>query len=309
MHLNRIDLNLLVVLDAIFTEGGITKAGEKLHLTQPAISHALGRLRELFGDPLFVREGRRMVPTPLARSLMQPIRRTLHNLEVTLNEVQRFEPATHPRHFTVAVRDVLEATVLPPLLSRVATQAPSVDVSAIRADRRTLESELAAGTVDAALDVLLPVSDEVRHRLVSTDRLVVVARKRHPATRGGLSLAAYMRQHHVLVSSRRRGPALEDVELLRQGLKRRVRLRCQHYFAACRVVSQSDLILTMPERYARLANQQFGNQVLPFPMELPSLDAYLYWHASVDNEPANRWLREQLIEAVADAVNGERPGP
>lgn len=302
MHLHRIDLNLLVVLDAIFTEGGITKAGEKLHLTQPAISHALGRLRDLFNDPLFVREGRKMVPTPLARSLMQPVRRALHSLEVTLNEVQQFDPATTQRHFNIAVRDVFEATVLPPLMKRVATAAPSIDISAIRADRRTLESELAVGSLDAALDVLLPLSEDIRHRRVSTDALVVVARKGHPATKKKLDLAAYLRAHHVLVSSRRTGPGLEDVELNRQGFKRRIRLRCQHYFAACRVVSQTDLLLTMPERYARIASRQYGNQILPFPMEMPSMDAYLYWHASVDKEPAGRWLREQLIATVESAV-------
>jgi DNA-binding transcriptional LysR family regulator len=298
MHLHRIDLNLLVVLDAIFSEGGITKAGDKLHLTQPAISHALARLRELFDDPLFVREGRAMVPTPLARSLEQPIRRTLRALEVTLNEVQQFDAASTQRHFSVAVRDVLEATVLPPLLARVAAAAPSIDISAIRADRRTLETELAAGTLDAALDVLLPLSDEIRHQRISSDHQVVVLRRDHPLLKETFDLAAYLRQHHVLVSSRRSGPALEDVELSRQGLKRRIRLRCQHYFAACRVVSQTDLLLTMPAHYAELANQQFGNVVLPFPMEMPSLDVYLYWHASVDKEPANRWLREQLIATL-----------
>lgn len=305
MQLNRIDLNLLVVLDAIFGEGGITKAGEKLHLTQPAVSHALGRLRELFGDPLFVREGRRMVPTPLARSLVQPVRRALHSLEVALNEVQQFDAATTQRHFNIAVRDVLEAMVLPPLMVHVAEQAPSVDISAIRADRRTLESELASGGLDAALDILLPVSEDVRHQSISTDRLVVVARRNHPAAKKKFDLATYLRAHHVLVSSRRTGPGLEDVELNRQGLRRRIRLRCQHYFAACRVVSETDLLLTMPERYARIASRQYGNQILSFPMEMPSMDAYLYWHASVDNDPANRWLREQLIattERTAERV-------
>ncbi len=301
MHLNRIDLNLLVVLDAIFSEGGITKAGEKLHLTQPAVSHALGRLRDLFGDPLFVREGRRMVPTPLARSLVQPVRRALHGLEVALNEVQQFDPATTQRHFRLAVRDVLEAMVLPPVMIEVAAAAPSVDISAIRADRRTLESELAAGGIDAALDVLLPVSDDIRHQRISTDQLVVVARAQHPLAAGGLDLAAYLRAHHVLVSSRRSGPGLEDVELSRHGLKRRIRLRCQHYFAACRVVAETDLLLTMPERYARIANRQFGNRILAFPMQMPSMDAYLYWHASVDGDPANRWLRQQLIATAEPA--------
>jgi DNA-binding transcriptional LysR family regulator len=129
------------------------------------------------------------------------------------------------------------------------------------------------------------------------DQHVVVARRSHPAVRRGLTLATYLKQHHVLVSSRRSGPGLEDVELSRQGLSRRIRLRCQHYFAACRVVSQTDLVLTMPGSYARIANRQFGNRILPLPFAMPPLDAYLYWHANVDREPANRWLRERLAVA------------
>lgn len=301
MHISRIDLNLLVVLDAIYTEGGITRAADKLRLTQPAISHSLGRLRELFGDTLFAREGRAMVPTPLARNLIEPVRRALRGLEVTLNELERFDPATTQKRFTVAVRDVFEATLLPPLLAHVGRAAPSIDVAAVQIERRALESELAAGTLDAALDVLLPLSSQIRHQRISLDRLVVVARKGHPAVRRGLTLATYLKQHHVLVSSRRSGPGLEDIELSRQGLSRRVRLRCQHYFAACRVVSETDLVLTMPGHYARVANRQFGNRILPLPFEMPPLDAYLYWHANVDREPANRWLREQLARPFARA--------
>ena len=297
MHISRIDLNLLVVLDAIYTEGGITRAAGKLHLTQPAISHSLGRLRELFKDELFAREGRAMVPTPLARNLIDPVRRALRGLEATLNELERFDPATTQKRFTVAVRDVFESTLLPPLLKHVQRAAPSIDVAAVQIERRELESELAAGTLDCALDVLLPLSGSIQRRRISVDRHVVVARKGHPAVKRGLTLATYLKQHHVLVSSRRSGPGLEDVELSRQGLSRRIRLRCQHYFAACRVVSQSDLILTMPGHYARITNRQFGNQVLPLPLDMPPLDAYLYWHTNVDKEPANRWLREQLAGA------------
>ena len=297
MHISRIDLNLLVVLDAIYTEGGITKASEKLHLTQPAISHALGRLRELFGDPLFEREGRQMVPTPMARNLIEPVRRALRGLESTLNELERFDPATTPKRFTVGVRDVMESVVLPPLLERITENAPQVDIDAVHVDRRDLESELSGGTLDAALDVLLPLSEHVRRKQITLDRMAVVARKGHPAVGDGMDLDTYLKQDHVLVSSRRSGPGLEDVELSRHGLQRRVRLRCQHYFAACRVVSQTDLVLTMPGHYARVANKQFGNQILPLPLDMPPLDAYIYWHANVDKEPANRWLREQLVKA------------
>ncbi|MCI0750010.1 MAG: LysR family transcriptional regulator [Nevskiales bacterium] len=297
MHLSRIDLNLLVVLDTIYTEGTLTRAAGKLHLTQPALSHSLGRLRHLFDDPLFAREGRTTVPTPLARTLIEPVRRALRGLEIALNELECFDPATTQKHFTVALRDVLEPTVLPPLLQRVSRDAPSVDISAVHAERRDLESGLSSGALDVALDVQLPLSDDIRRRKISLDRMVVVARKGHPVVRKKLDLVSYLRLHHILVSSRRTGPGVEDMELSRQGLKRRIRLRCQHYFAACRVVSQTDLILTMPRHYARVTNRPFGNQILPLPFDMPPLDAYLYWHANADKEPANLWLREQLAQS------------
>jgi DNA-binding transcriptional LysR family regulator len=304
VHINRIDLNLLVVLDAIYTEGGITRAAEKLHLTQPAISHALGRLREIFGDPLFAREGRAMVPTPLMRNLIEPLRRSLRGLQVMLNEIEQFDPAVTRKTFTIGVRDVLEATLLPPLTAAICAKAPLVELAAIRADRKDLEAELADGSIDAAIDVLLPASGNLRHTQLSMDRMVVIARKDHPEVDEELDVETYLMQDHVLVSSRRSGAGLEDVELSRLGMQRRIRLRCQHYFAACRVVSQTDLVLTMPGRYAVIANQQFGNQIIRSPIDITGMDAYLYWHASVENDPANRWLRAEITGALAGASGG-----
>ncbi len=299
MHLSRIDLNLFVVLDAIYTEQGITRASEKLHLTQPAISHALSRLREIFDDPLFVRRGHSMIPTPLTRNLIEPVRRSLRGLEVTLNEIDQFDPARTEKLFTLGLRDPMESTVLPPLMRFVAQEAPRVDLVTLRVDRRELESALSAGTLDVAIDVLLPLSDNVHHTRISTDRLVVVARRDHPDLREGCDLDTYLKLDHILVSSRRRGPGLADVELARLGLQRHVRLRCQQTYTACRVVAGTDLLLTMPHTQALVANAQSGNQILPMPIEAPVLDAYLYWHGNADNDPANRWLRAQVIRSCA----------
>jgi DNA-binding transcriptional LysR family regulator len=297
IHLSRIDLNLFVVFDAIYTEGGITRASKRLSLTQPAISHALSRLRELFGDPLFMRQGKAMIPTPLARVMIDPVRQSLQGLEATLQRVDRFDPATAHKHFTVGMRDVRELSALPALLRTLTRTAPYIDIATVRAERKQLEAELAAGTLDAAVDVRLALSDEVRRQRIDAERLVVVARPRHPQVKSGLDLETYLAQEHILVSSRRRGFGFEDYELSRHGLKRRIRLRCQHYFAACRVVSETDLILTMSERYARIVNRLFRNRVLPFPLEVPDYDAYLYWHVNADADPANRWLRKVLVEA------------
>lgn len=299
MHISQVDLNLFTVFDAIFTEGSVTRASQQLHLTQPAISHALARLRLIFDDPLFVRQGHAMVSTPLARSIIEPVRAALRSLEVTLADAGKFDPTQASKQFNLALRDVLESTVLPPLLKSITEQAPHINLAAIQVERRELVSELAAGTIDLAIDMLLPLPNEIQRQKIVQDTTVVIARKDHPAIKNKkkLDLATYLNAEHILASSRRKGMGLEDFELSRLGLQRRIRLRCQHYFAACRVVSQTDLLLTMPERYARIANEQFGNHILALPLPMPSWDVYLYWHQNVENDPANRWLREQVIQA------------
>jgi DNA-binding transcriptional LysR family regulator len=299
MHISRVDLNLLVVLDTIYTEGGITKAAEKLHLTQPAISHALARLRDMFNDPLFERQGHKMVPTPLTKRLIDPLRGSLQSIGALLNDTQSFDAATAKKRFVIGLRDFMESTVMPPLMHALSSEAPEVEVTSVRANRRSLESELAAGTLDLAVDVLLPLSDAVKFRRISVDGLAVVARQGHPALRGEVDLDTYLSQRHILVTSRRQGPGFEDIELRRLGVQRNVALRCQFYFAACRTASQTDLVLTMPESYAHMANRQFGNQVLAFPVPLSSMDGYMYWHASTDNDVANRWLRALIVRCCA----------
>lgn len=302
MHLSKVDLNLFVVFDTIYAEGGITRASRRLNLSQPAISHALARLRDMFGDPLFTRHGHAMTPTPLARRLIEPVREALHRLEVTLTKVDRFDPASVSKRFIIGMRDALESAVLAQFMRGIARSAPRIDISIVRAERRDVERELSAGTLDAALDVLLPLPEEIRRQRLGEDRLVVMARPRHPHVRAKLDLDTYLAQEHIAVSSRRRGLSPEDFELSRHNLRRRIRLRCQNYFAACRVVSETDLVVTMPTRYARILNTQFGNRLLPFPFQVPAFDTYLYWHANAEADPANVWLRQQLVLSLRDSV-------
>jgi DNA-binding transcriptional LysR family regulator len=307
MHLARVDLNLLVVFDAIYAEGGITRAGRRLNLSQPAISHALGRLRQLFDDPLFARHGALMRPTPLARRMIEPIRQSLRDLERTLNKGDRFDPATAEKRFIVGMRDVQESVALAGLMRGIVKNAPRVDISIVRAERRELERELSAGTLDAAIDVLLPLPEEIHRQRLATGWLTVVARRHHPHIGARLTLDTYLAQEHIAVSSRRRGLSAEDFELGRHNLRRHVRLRCQNHFAACRVVSETDLILTMPERQARILNAQFDNRLLPFPLKVPAFDSYLYWHADAEKDPANSWLRQQLIDTSRERIASRRP--
>lgn len=305
MHIKRVDLNLFVVLDAVYSEGGITSAARQLNLTQPAVSHALARLRVVLKDPLFERRGRAMVPTPLARNIIGPVRRALRGLELTLHEAERFDPATAQRRFVLGSRGVMESAILAPLARQLEMAAPKIELAMVRSERRSLESDLASGALDAALDILLPVSPALRHRRVLQDQLVVMLRREHPLLAGELDLGRYLSVGHILVSARRSGDGMEDVELSRQGLTRRVRLRCQQYFAACRAVAETDFLLTLPRQYAEYVNENFGHALRPFPLPAPAMDVYLYWHSNVDADPANRWLRERVVDALDFAVDSD----
>lgn len=302
MHLSQIDLNLFVVLDEIYREGSITRASRQLNLTQPAISHALKRLRQLLNDPLFVRKGSNMVPTPFTRTIIGQVRQALQILEVNLYENRQFDPVHTRRIFYLGLRDSSESIVLPSLVRRLQEAAPDIGIASVRVARRGMEAELANGSLDLAMDIPLTVGEDICQKWIFRDRLIVVARPGHPAISSGLDLDTYLAQTHIIVSLRRMGPGLEDVELIRLGQRRRIGLRCQHYFEACRLVSQTDMLLTMPERYAKLLNTQFKNRLWPFPAEVPVLDVHLYWHESAENDPANRWLRQEIVEAFAEQV-------
>ena len=161
MNIDRIDLNLLVVLETIYSEGGITRASEKLHLTQPAVSHSLARLRQLLDDPLFIRKGRQMVPTPKVRNMMGPLRQALRSISLTLNDADHFDPEVQTREFAVGVRNVTELTLMPELMTRVYENTPRIGINAVPLERGQLESDLASGALDAAIDILLPVGPAV----------------------------------------------------------------------------------------------------------------------------------------------------
>lgn len=306
INLSRIDLNLFVVFDAIYTQGGITRASDILSLSQPAVSHALRRLRELVGEPLFVRHGNTLRPTPLAHELITPVRRALGDIEGSLNGLSVFDPETSKREFRIGIRHLVETTAIPALVGEIKDEAPGIRVAAVHHDRGEFQAQLATGALDGVIDVLVPLAHNVQHRHLSGGRMVVMARKGHPAVQGALTLDAYLAQEHILTSSRPSGPAPEDRALSRLSLQRDIKLRCQHYWTASKVVHDTDLLLTMPEHYAQTANAAFNNQIVPFPIESPAKDLFLYWHASRENDPTNRWLRERIVRSFpsGEQMNG-----
>jgi DNA-binding transcriptional LysR family regulator len=184
------------------------------------------------------------------------------------------------------------------LIERLQREAPLVDIAIVRIDRRDLEEDLQSGEIDLALDVGLPLSHEVRRERVSAEPLAVLARSDHPSIRGELSTAAYLAMEHVLITGRRRGGGYEDIALGRLGMSRRIRVRCQHHAAACEIVARSELLATMAHSQAQLGSRQRGTQLLPFPVEIPPLEMFLYWHANADADPGSQWLRGLLLALV-----------
>jgi len=297
----KIDLNLFVVFDAIYCEGNITKAASVLNLSQPAVSHSLGKLRTYFDDALFIRQGNEMRPTPVAKNVIADVREALHQLRVCLVQSRQFEPMTSRKHFIVSLLGSLEATYLPLLMQNIMKESPHIKLQSSRRVRRSeLENKLASGDVDLAIDTLVPVGDNIMHTQLEQDQLVIVARKNHPATLQSLDLKTYLSLEHILVSSRSSGPGLEDFELSRVGVHRKIVLRCQHALAACRIVINSDKILTLPKTAAKMYSEMLDIDIFPMPVKLPPLDVHLYWHVNVDKDPANKWLRNKMIMAASN---------
>ncbi|ASP37871.1 LysR family transcriptional regulator [Bacterioplanes sanyensis] len=302
MNLAKTDLNLFVVFDVIYQEGNLTRASERLHLSQPAVSHALARLRERFNDPLFERSGKHMVPTPLAKAIIERVRLALAELESTFSEGLIFEPSHSSRQFTLAMRDLLEATALPALMSHIQPQAPGIQLRSVRQRRRDLSATLRAGSVDFAADVLLPVASDIDHQRIGEQQLAVLLKRDHPALTQPWDADTYLGWGHILVSSRPDGPGVEDLALNREGLERRIALRCQNYYAALKVAAETGLLLTLPTDYAHQLAQEQPQQwlVKPFPVAAAVLEVHLYWHQKALRDPALAWLQQQILTVLQE---------
>ena len=301
MHTSRLDLNLLRVLEAVATAGTITGAAEKLNLTQPAISHALNRLREQLGDPLFTREGRGLLPSTYTQEILPELRSVMNDLEHVLAPRVNFDAQRSNLTFNLAIHEAMEPVILPLLMQRLQEQAPNVTIQSIKLDRRQVEKELRAGKVDMVSDILLPVGEAIDFKLMRQMPMVVVAREGHSRIRGELTMDDYLRERHVLVSSRRRGQGYEDQQLAGLEHRRIISLRLRDFQVACRVVAGTDLLLTLPQNYAHQMSFNLGLQILSPPFELPPVSAYLYWFSVRGESPSLRWLRTLLL-SLSDEV-------
>ncbi len=297
MRIRQIDLNLLVVFDAVYAERNLTRAAELLHITQPAVSNALGRLRKTFDDPLFVRSSDGMSPTPFARNAIDRVRKALQLVESCIDEDVHFDPVSSNRTFHCSFSEMAEALLLPGLLARLRTLAPNVALRSYYVSRAELPMELAAGTLDIGVDVPFVNDSNLNHTPLLDETYVCAVRKDHPTLRRKPTLQQYLSLGHVFVSSRRKGVGTVDQSLKALGYRRTITARVRDYTAAPLIVAKTDLACTLP----RVLAKQAGLRVFPLPFDTPKVSMHLYWHKSADADAASVWLRSLLVDALNPA--------
>ena len=290
MHIRDIDLNLLQTFLAVHVAGNVSRAAERLGVSQPTVSHALQRLRLLYGDPLFIRTQGGMAPTAKAQRLAKAVDHALTTLDVAIRETETYEPARSDRAFRIHLTDIGETIFLPPLLQSLARDAPRVRIEAFQLEDRDILPALESGRIDIALGYIPALTGAQRQFLLS-ERYVVVMRASHPVARRKPSRAALAQLQYALVRSH---PATARA-LQELGLRDRVRLELPHFMVLPHILAETDLAAIMPSRLAD-AFRELGDYAIWRPrVGLPSFDVSVHWFWRFENEPANRWLRERIV--------------
>ncbi|MFE7542103.1 LysR family transcriptional regulator [Streptomyces platensis] len=293
----QLDLNLLTALDALLEEGSVAGAAARLHVTAPAMSRSLGRIRKATGDQILVRTGRSMVPTTRALAMRAQVHALVQQAHQLLSAQQELDLAALERVFTVRWHDALSAACGTALITAVHRQAPGVQLR-LSAEPGTDTPELRRGEVDLESSSSRPTLPDIRHRLVGRDRLVVAVRPGHPLTEGPLSLERYAAAEHLTVSRRGRLHDQIDDALTTCGNERRVVAAGPTAAFALQLALGSDLVVTLPDAVTRAARDQLGLVTLPLPLQLPDVPLYLLWHQRYDDDRAHTWLRETAAETV-----------
>ncbi|KYF77645.1 hypothetical protein BE11_34765 [Sorangium cellulosum] len=294
-RLRAVDLNLLTVLDVMLTERNVTRAAERLAMTQPAVSSALARMRLLFDDDLFVRCGKEMAPTPRALSLAGPIREALDLIHASLARPDVFDHTA--RHtFKLGISDLGEAILLPRFLRWLEQLGARVRIDICREPGASLQNEMRLGKVELVLDhVVIPGEGFRRERVLDVE-LVSLVRRDHPTVGPTLSLDEYMALEHVILEPRAGQTNLADQLQAIVGRSRRVQVQVPHYLSIPFIVSQSNLVCTLPLPLARLFEQHFPVRVVSCPLPVHPIPVFMMWHVCQEADPAHQWLRRSLID-------------
>jgi DNA-binding transcriptional LysR family regulator len=298
--MRRVDLNLLVVLDALLEERSVTRAARRLGMSQPAVSRALSRLRRLFGDALLVEGRAGYMLTARADEIRPALHKTLADLGAML-EANPFDPKAATGHVRLLMVDLETAALIPDLLEHLTAEAPMLDLDIVPPGSEILKA-LENDAVDAVVGVIDDAPAGIRRRGLYDDSFVTLMRASHPAAGSRLTLNRYLELGHIVISVTGEGLAPVDRALATMGRQRRVRVRVPSFLAAVEIAARSDLIMTLPSSLARTAAGMGRFIMRTPPLALRSFTMSLLWHARHQEEPRHIWLRGAIVAASAGLV-------
>ena len=302
MLLRNIDLNLLVVLDALLTEKHVTRTGVRLHLSQPAISHSLSKLRVLLDDPLLIRQGNEVVLSALAQNLQAPLKAILGQIETLLGQSIDFVPGDSQRTFRVAMSDYGAAIVLPKLLVQLRKLAPDTSLVVIQDSRLGMLEQIEQGKIDLAVGVFAALAAQISCDVLFEETFTCLLNRRSLPENGVLDLDTYLARPHLLVSMDGNTQGEVDNVLRARGLQRRVAVNVPHWGTAPGMIADTDLILTVATR--TLDNVPLGDTLvaMPPPLSVAPFNYVQVWHQRFNQDPAHRWLRELVKQVSAPSA-------
>lgn len=307
MDIRKVDLNLLVVFDALLRELSVSRAAEALGMSQPAMSFALGKLRVMFDDPLFIRASRGVRPTPRAEQLAAPLQSVLDQIKSAVLQPPAFDPSTTRRTFTFRMADVGELVFLPKIRAHLARVAPEANIRILATPPAQIEEALESGELDLAVGYFPTLQGAAiyQQRLFSHS-LVCVVRKDHPVIGDQITRAQFMQAQHVVVHRENVSHELFEQALAEQGLSRRIVVSVPHFLAIPLLIAESDMVATVPYAvglsFARMAELK----VLRPPTRVPPVDVKQFWHARFHRDQANTWIRGVIAELFAETRQGAR---
>ena len=297
MDIHNVDLNLLVALEALLSERNVTRAAQRLGLSQPAMSAALARLRTLFNDPLLLRTSRGMLPTAKGVELAAPVKQVLDEIGRIVRQADAFDPARAEVTFTITASDYVEFTILPRLVDHFEARAPGCRLAVRPINFATLPEQLERGEVDLALVSTTNAPENARLRPLYPERFVCAVRRGHPRAAKQISLEEFCALEHVLISpSGGAFVAQTDAALSALGRSRSVRLSVPHFLLIPEILGRSDMMAVLPERLARAHADRL--HIMEVPFELPPYTIAQVWHERTHRDPARAWLRQALADLM-----------
>jgi DNA-binding transcriptional LysR family regulator len=300
MDINKVDLNLLRVFSAMLQHQNVTRAGQAIGLSQPAMSTALSRLRELFDEPLFVRSAGGMKPTPRALDLAEPVQRVLDVIRSDIMQPARFDPAASDRTFSISTADIGEIVILPRLLKRLLVEAPRARLRSL-----AMTDDVEQGLESGALDLAVGWFPELTHASIFQQRLykysfVCIVRAGHPAIGERLTLKQFLAAQHAVVRPDGRSRGIVEQQLADRGLERRVQLYVSHFTSLPAIIEGSDLVATVPRSVGETFSKLSAIRIVELPFRTPVNHVKQYWHRRFHRDAANVWLRELVAKLLHD---------